>query len=84
MVIDVFQIFIPCLVGTILTVKGDDYYDEICKISWHTMSLRDQKSISLMISAATKSKDFSFGLMKLNLESFLEVISSQQTTTKFN
>ena len=56
-----------------LTVKGDEFYDEICKISWHTMSLRDQKSISLMISAARKSKDISFGLMKLNLESFLEV-----------
>ena len=62
------------MMGTILTVKGDQYYDEICKVSWHSMSLRDQKSISLMMSAAKKSKDISFGLMTLDLESFLEVI----------
>ena len=74
----------PCLVGTILTVKGDEYFDEICKISWEIMTLRDQKSISLMISGAIKSKDISFGLMKLNLESFLEVLNENKIPTNFN
>ena len=67
-----------------LTVKGDDYYDEICKISWHTMFLRDQKSIILMMKGAIKSKDISFGLMKLNLESFLEVLNENKIPTNFN
>ena len=75
--IDVFQLFVPCLVGTVLLVKGDEFYDDICKLSWNTMSLRDQKSISIMLSFAKTSKTVSFGLMKLNLESFLEVNINQ-------
>ncbi|CAO1360022.1 unnamed protein product [Diamesa hyperborea] len=71
--IDVFQLFVPCLVGTVLLVKGDEFYDDICKLSWNTMSLQDQKSISIMLTFAQNSKTVSFGLMKLNLESFLEV-----------
>lgn len=61
------------MIGTVLTMKGDDYYDQICKLSWNKMSLSDQKSISLMMNAAQKPKEVTFGLMKLNLESFLEV-----------
>lgn len=76
LVIDVFQLFVPCLVGTVLLVKGDEFYADICKLTWNEMSLRDQKSINIMLSFAKTSKTVSFGLMKLNLESFLEIFKN--------
>ncbi|CAO1305632.1 unnamed protein product [Diamesa serratosioi] len=60
LVIDVFQLFVPCLVGTVLVVKGDEFYADICKLTWNSMSLRDQKSINIMLCFAKKSKTVSF------------------------
>lgn len=53
--------------------EGDKYYANLCHINWHLLSLRDQKSISLLMVFAINPKVITMGLKVLNVESFLEV-----------
>lgn len=69
-----FQIFAPCLLGMFVLLKGDKYYENLCNISWHLLSLSDQKSLSLLLVTAIRPKSITMGIKVLNLQSFLEVI----------
>jgi hypothetical protein len=69
-----FQIFTPCLLGTLLINEGEKYFGHLCKITWHELSLSDQKSISIMLSSALRPKTISTGLKVLDFQSFVDVI----------
>lgn len=68
-----FQLIVPCVMGTVLTTKGENFYDHICKLSWHLMSISDQKSIQIIMTYAVLPKQLSSGIKILNMETFVEV-----------
>lgn len=75
-----FQIFVPCLLGTLLLIEGDKHYLNLCNASWHLLSLSDQKSFSLLLVSATRPKSITMGVNVLDLESFVGVSSTEIVT----
>jgi hypothetical protein len=71
--VDAFQIFVPCLLGTFLIDYGEKYFENLYKISWHEMSLADQKSLSIILSSAIVPTQMTSGLNVLDLQSFVDV-----------
>ena len=68
-----FQLFVPCLMSTILKTKGEDLYQNIYFMSWRLMSIADQKSIQLVLQYAALPKQLTTGVKVLNMETFVEV-----------
>lgn len=73
LILDAFQIFIPCLLGTYLEEKCGRYFEKICSISWIELPVSDQKSVIMILSSARQVKSIFFSIMKLNLNSFVQV-----------
>ena len=59
--------------GTILNLKNEGLQDKIYDILWFNLNLKDQKSIQMMLSMANKPMEFTYGLGKLNFETFVTV-----------
>ena len=72
---DLFQIFAPCLLGTILEVQCNKFFDELMKLSWMELPLPIRRTILIMIFQAQRKKSIKCGLMDLNLPAFLSVNS---------
>jgi hypothetical protein len=68
-----FQLLVPCVMGTILITKGENYYLGICKVSWHLMPVSDQKSIQMIMNFAAIPRQLSAGLKILDMETFVDV-----------
>lgn len=68
-----FQLFVPCVMSTVLKSKAENFYKNIYKLSWHLMSISDQKSVQLIMKYAFLPKQLSTGLSVLNMETFVEV-----------
>ena len=68
-----FEIFIPCLLASILIDYGDKYYDNLCNLSWYLLSPSDKKSFTVLLIPALFPKSMSCGLMQMNLQMFVEV-----------
>lgn len=73
MMTTMYQMLVPCVFGTFLSLKGDEYYDNLCNVKWYMLSISDQKSIALLLTGAFRERTLSTGLVTLNLESFVEV-----------
>ena len=73
LLVDIFQIFIPCLLGTFLLTQGEKYEKNLCNLHWNLMSITDQKALRLLLWGAYKPKKISMGLKVLNLQTFVEV-----------
>ena len=71
--VTMYQMLVPCVFGTFLTLKGDEYFDNLCSIKWYLLSISDQKSVALLLTGAYRERTLSTGLITLNLESFVEV-----------
>jgi hypothetical protein len=83
LLVTAFQIFVPCLLGMFLINEGDKYFKNLCNISWHELSLSDQKSLSIMMSAAIEPLKISTNLTVLDLQSFVDVILNFNLASKF-
>jgi hypothetical protein len=59
--------------STVLMMKSEKFYAEICSFSWHLLSIQDQKSILIIMINAKKPMCLSTGLTVLNMETFVEV-----------
>ena len=70
----IYQMLVPCVFGTLLSIKGDDFYENLCNIKWYMLSIPDQKSIALLMTGAFRERTLSTGLVTLNLETFVEVM----------
>jgi hypothetical protein len=73
LLIDLFQIFAPCLLGTFLEIKSEKFFRKLTTFPWIDLPLRNKKSLLVILSSAIKVKSLSNGLGVLNLESFVEV-----------
>jgi hypothetical protein len=73
LLITAFQIFVPCLLGTFLVHEGDKYFANLYNISWHLLSLSDQKSMTILLVFAIKPKSITMRLKVLDLQSFVDV-----------
>ncbi|CRK97284.1 CLUMA_CG010679, isoform A, partial [Clunio marinus] len=76
LVVTALQIFFPNLLGTVLIVAGDNYYNHLCNISWHMLSVSDQKSVLLLLVSAINPKKITAGLAVLQLQTFIEIYKS--------
>lgn len=74
LLLDLFQIFMPCLLGTLLESKCDEFFENICKLSWIELPMSDRKSLIIILASALKLRSISFGFMNLNFDSFVQVI----------
>lgn len=74
LVIAVYQVFVPCLLGSFLLDKGEEFFDNIYNISWYLLPLSDQVSILILLGVASDVKTMSAGLAIISLEQFVEVI----------
>jgi hypothetical protein len=68
-----FQLFVPCVLGTMLKVKGNELHGNVCKISWHLLSIPDQKSLQLILQFGETSKCLTAAHCPLDLQTFVEV-----------
>lgn len=73
LVIAIYQVFVPCILGSYLVHKGEDLYQSIYEISWYLLSLPNQKSLLLILGSAKNSRSMSAGLTTISLEQFIEV-----------
>jgi hypothetical protein len=73
LVVNVCQIFIPCLFGTFILIAWDRYFNELTRINWNLLSLEDQKSFSILLVPTINPKSITMVLKDLKLETFLEV-----------
>lgn len=67
------QIFVPCLIGTVLECKCEQFYNGIYSISWVKLPVSDQKMLLMILGSAGKMQSISFLFMKLNLNTFIKV-----------
>lgn len=74
--IDFFQIFYPCLLGTFLEIYCESFYVSMCQLSWVDLPVSDQKSLLILMNASMKMQSMTFGLMDLNLNTFIEVTTT--------
>lgn len=77
-----YQMLVPCVFGTLLSNRGDEYYENLYSIKWYMLSVSDQKSIALLLTGAFRERTLSTGLITLNLESFVEVNASNSQRFK--
>jgi len=74
MLVDIFQIFAPCLLSTILEVQCDKFFNKLAELSWIDLPLSGQKTVLIMMLQAQRKKSIRCGLMDLNLRAFLKVM----------
>lgn len=72
-VIAVYQVFVPCLLGSFLMDKGGEFFDNIYNISWYLLPHSDQISILILLGVASEEKTMSAGLTVISLEQFVDV-----------
>lgn len=73
LVIDIFQIFAPCLLGTIYEIQCDKFFDELTKISWIELPLSMQKTVLIMMIQAQRDRSIRCGLIDMNFQAFVMV-----------
>lgn len=73
LLIDAFQLFIPCLLGTILIIECEKFYDEICNVSWYLLAESEKKSMALIMLSAMTPRSMACGLQVIDLQMFVEV-----------
>lgn len=74
LIMDAFQIFGSCLMGTFLEIMGEKFFGKICKISWYLLPVPERKYLHTIMISAFKIRNITMGLKILNLNSFIEVI----------
>jgi hypothetical protein len=67
------QIFMPCVLATLLIVKAEEFFESLCDIPWYLLSLSDQKAVMMLMMAAQKEKTLSAAIFELDMRSFVEV-----------
>jgi len=73
MLVDIFQIFAPCLLSTILEVQCDTFFNKLAELSWIELPLPMQKTVLIMMIQAQRKKSIKCGMVELNLRAFLKV-----------
>jgi hypothetical protein len=66
-------VFVPCLFGSLLIHKGEEYYDNISQVSWYELPKEERKSIVMLLRSAIKVNKMSAGVKVISLEEFVEV-----------
>ena len=68
------QLFIICLIGTIINVKNDKIISNISAIPWYSMNNCELKNLCLILKMAQKPALITFGgLMEINMMAFVSV-----------
>jgi hypothetical protein len=73
LVVSVYQVFLPCLFGSLLIHKGEEYYDNISQVSWYELPTEERKSVVMLLRSAIEINKMSAGLTVISLEEFVEV-----------
>lgn len=73
LMVDVFQIFAPCLLSTIYEIQCDKFFNELTKLTWFELPLPMQKTVLIMMIQAQRKKSIRCGLFDLNLHAVLMV-----------
>lgn len=68
-----YLIFFPCFCGEILDRRMASFNDFIDKIPWYKLSVREQKTLQIIMIFSQRSKSISYFLGPFNLASFIEV-----------
>ncbi|XP_062542281.1 putative odorant receptor 83c [Armigeres subalbatus] len=72
--VSTFQLFLSCMLGTLIDVKNDICIQKIYDVSWHEMPKTEQKTLQFLLAEAQQSKTLSCGgFMPLNMNLFLTV-----------
>lgn len=73
LVMSLYQVFVPCLMGTLLIYKGEQFYDNIYNSLWYLLPVSDQKLILVLLCGAKRLQTMSAGLTVISLEQFVNV-----------
>jgi odorant receptor len=73
LVLDAFVILGPCILGTMLEIAAESFYDSITEISWFLLPVEQQKSILIILHSSIMERPLKWGLMKLDLQQFVDV-----------
>ena len=70
---DLFQIFAPCLLGSILEIQCNKYFEKLVELSWIKLPIPMKKTLLFMMLQAQRKKSIKCGMVELNLRAFLMV-----------
>jgi hypothetical protein len=73
MMVDLFQIFAPCMLSTILEIQCEKFNEKLGELSWIELPVTEQKTVLIMMIQAQRKKSIRCGLIELNLRAFLMV-----------
>uniref|UniRef100_A0A1W7R6N7 Putative odorant receptor n=1 Tax=Aedes albopictus TaxID=7160 RepID=A0A1W7R6N7_AEDAL len=72
--VSTFQLFLPCMLGTMIEIKCDLFIEQVYDISWHAMSNVEQKMLNFMLTKSQRTQKLScVGMVPLNMNLFLAV-----------
>ncbi|CAG9798548.1 unnamed protein product [Chironomus riparius] len=75
LVVDLFQIFAPCLLGTILELHCDKFFNKLAELSWIHLPLPMQKSVLIMMLQAQPTHiEELFGFIELLLKKLFDLM----------
>ncbi|EDS27262.1 conserved hypothetical protein [Culex quinquefasciatus] len=69
-----YQLFIFCLVPTVLEIKKEELQREIYNISWYEWSRQNRKSLQLMLQTAQQPNCLSLIFCPLDMPTFVEAM----------
>ncbi|XP_053699224.1 putative odorant receptor 83c [Sabethes cyaneus] len=69
-----FQLFLYCLLGTLIEIRTDLFSKRIYTVNWHKLMKREQKIAQFMLLASQKPRHLTYGrLMQLNVNFFQSI-----------
>ncbi|XP_058821703.1 odorant receptor 67d-like [Topomyia yanbarensis] len=72
--VSTFQLFLPCVLGTLIDMKSELFVERIYSVSWHEMPKAQQKLVQIMLDKSQHSKLLTYGGMTpMNMNLFLSV-----------
>ncbi|XP_053699222.1 putative odorant receptor 83c [Sabethes cyaneus] len=73
-VVATFQLFLYCLLGTLIEIKTDSFSKRIYSINWYKLTKKEQKNIGFALRTSQKPRQLTYGgFTSLNVNFFLSI-----------
>ncbi|XP_058811222.1 putative odorant receptor 83c [Topomyia yanbarensis] len=78
LLVSTFQLFLVCILGTMIDIKSDQFSERVYNIPWHKMRNSEQKMIRFMLESSQRSQRLTYGgMIPINMNLFLSVAGNR-------
>jgi hypothetical protein len=79
-----FQVFTPCLIGTIISIKNEQLLQAVCDFPWYELSVKRQKIFLQFIHQCQNAAEFKLPMVgDVNVELFTSVMNTSYSYIVF-